>query len=105
MVTRTRPIMQRSTRPMRFVFGPLCTALGFALALGSAATQGVAQASPLTPHQQSARAIYQEMVEINTVDSVGSVTRAAEAVAARFVLRTSCSRCAAPHSQGCSNQG
>jgi acetylornithine deacetylase/succinyl-diaminopimelate desuccinylase-like protein len=38
----------------------------------------------LTPHQEAARAIYKEMVEINTADSVGSVTRAAEAVAARF---------------------
>ncbi len=38
----------------------------------------------LTPAQQTARAIYQELVEINTVDSVGSVTRAAEALATRF---------------------
>ena len=38
----------------------------------------------LTPHQQAARAIYKELVEINTVDSVGSVTKAAEAMAARF---------------------
>lgn len=38
----------------------------------------------LTPEQQAARAIYKEMVEINTVDSVGSVTKAAQAVAKRF---------------------
>ncbi len=38
----------------------------------------------LTPAQQEARAIYREMVEINTVDSAGSVTKAAKAVAARF---------------------
>jgi acetylornithine deacetylase/succinyl-diaminopimelate desuccinylase-like protein len=38
----------------------------------------------LTPQQQAARAIYKEMVEINTVDSVGSVTRAAEAIAVHF---------------------
>ncbi len=38
----------------------------------------------LTPEQQAARAVYKEMVEINTVDSVGSVTKAAEAVARRF---------------------
>ncbi len=38
----------------------------------------------LTPAQQDARAIYKEMVEINTVDSVGSTTKAAQAVAARF---------------------
>jgi acetylornithine deacetylase/succinyl-diaminopimelate desuccinylase-like protein len=38
----------------------------------------------LTPHQRAAREIYQQLIEINTVDSVGSVTRAAEAMAARF---------------------
>ena len=38
----------------------------------------------LTPAQRDARAIYQEMVEINTADSVGSVTRSAQALAARF---------------------
>ncbi len=38
----------------------------------------------LTPEQKVARAIYQELVEINTVDSVGSVTKAAVAMAARF---------------------
>jgi len=43
-----------------------------------------AQGKPLTAEQQKARAIYQELVEINTVDSVGSVTKAAEAMAVRF---------------------
>lgn len=38
----------------------------------------------LTPQQQAARAIYKELVEINTVDSVGSVTKAAEAMSVRF---------------------
>ncbi|BAH37440.1 MAG TPA: peptidase M20 [Gemmatimonas aurantiaca] len=38
----------------------------------------------LTAEQQAARAIYKEIVEINTADSVGSVTRAAQVVAARF---------------------
>lgn len=38
----------------------------------------------LTPQQQRAHDIYKQLVEINTVDSVGSVTRAAEAMAARF---------------------
>ena len=38
----------------------------------------------LTPHQRAAREIYSELISINTVDSVGSVTRAAEAMAARF---------------------
>jgi len=38
----------------------------------------------LTPHQKAARDIYEQLVEINTVDSVGSVTTAVEAMAARF---------------------
>ncbi|HVE77685.1 MAG TPA: M20/M25/M40 family metallo-hydrolase [Gemmatimonadaceae bacterium] len=38
----------------------------------------------LTAHQRLAREVYRELVEINTVDSVGSVTKAAEAMAARF---------------------
>jgi acetylornithine deacetylase/succinyl-diaminopimelate desuccinylase-like protein len=38
----------------------------------------------LTAHQRLAREIYRELVEINTVDSVGSTTRAAEAMARRF---------------------
>lgn len=37
--------------------------------------------APLTPHQQLAREIYKELVEINTTDST---TRAAEAMAARL---------------------
>ncbi|HET7458957.1 MAG TPA: M20/M25/M40 family metallo-hydrolase, partial [Gemmatimonadaceae bacterium] len=36
------------------------------------------------PHQKLAREIYKELIEINTADSVGSVTKAAEAMAARF---------------------
>ncbi len=48
------------------------------------ASSAVAQAATLEPHQRLARAIYQELIEINTVDSVGSVTKAAEAMAARF---------------------
>ena len=68
--------------------------LSLALALSAvvsvpAAAQPILRPAPgaptsLTPQQQEARAIYKEMVEINTADSVGSVTRAAEAVAARF---------------------
>ena len=37
-----------------------------------------------TPHQKEARAIYKELVEINSADSVGSVTKAAEAMASHF---------------------
>jgi acetylornithine deacetylase/succinyl-diaminopimelate desuccinylase-like protein len=41
-------------------------------------------AAQLTPHQQLAHSVYKELIEINTVDSVGSVTKAAEAMATRF---------------------
>ncbi len=43
-----------------------------------------AQSPTLTPHQRAAREIYSELISINTVDSVGSVTKAAEAMAKRF---------------------
>src|SRR4029079_14422700 len=39
----------------------------------------------LTPAQQLAHDIYKELVEINTADSVGSTTVAANAVAKRFL--------------------
>jgi len=38
----------------------------------------------LTPHQRLAHDVYKQLVEINTADSVGSVTKAATAMAARF---------------------
>src|SRR5689334_16038968 len=51
--------------------------------LAAAAVTARAQ-SPLTPQQRLARAVYSELISINTADSVGSVTRAAEAMAKRF---------------------
>jgi acetylornithine deacetylase/succinyl-diaminopimelate desuccinylase-like protein len=54
-------------------------ALAVALALPVAA-----HAAELTPQQQAFRAIYQELVEIDTTDSVGDTLRAAEAMAARL---------------------
>ena len=42
--------------------------------------------TPLTAHQQLARDIFRELVEINTVTNTGDTARAAEAMAAR--LRT-----------------
>ena len=39
---------------------------------------------PLSARQQLARDVYRELIEINTADSVGSVTRAAVAMAKRF---------------------
>ncbi len=43
------------------------------------------QDTPLTRHQQQARAIFKELIEINTTDTpAGDVTRASEAMAARL---------------------
>ena len=36
------------------------------------------------PHRQLAHDVFKELIEINTTDSVGSTTRAAEAMAARL---------------------
>jgi acetylornithine deacetylase/succinyl-diaminopimelate desuccinylase-like protein len=45
---------------------------------------GAAAAEGLSPQQQFARDIYQELVEINTVTATGDTARAAEAMAARL---------------------
>ena len=50
----------------------------------SAAMPAPTTAAARTAHQQLAREVYRELVEINTADSVGSVTKAAEAMARRF---------------------
>jgi acetylornithine deacetylase/succinyl-diaminopimelate desuccinylase-like protein len=61
----------------------------FVAALALAAAPLGAQSAPpspsLAPNQQLARDIYKELIEINTADSVGSVTKAAEAMAKRFL--------------------
>jgi acetylornithine deacetylase/succinyl-diaminopimelate desuccinylase-like protein len=67
----------------------LCAALA-----GAAAAPLAAQAPPsvsvspgptaLDARQRLARQVYEQLIEINTVDSVGSVTKAAQAMAARF---------------------
>lgn len=54
------------------------------LACAAASTVAAQAPAALTPHQQLARDVYRQLVEINTVDSVGPVTKAAEAMAARF---------------------
>ena len=53
-------------------------------ALASVALVGGAAAEGLSPQQQFARDIYQELVEINTVTATGDTARAAEAMAARL---------------------
>lgn len=55
-----------------------------ALSMLAAASLAGAQSPTLTPHQKLAHDVYAELISINTVDSVGSVTKAAEAMARRF---------------------
>lgn len=55
-----------------------------ALILVSAFAFSQGQSLKLNPHQQLTREIYQQLVEINTTDSVGNCTAAAEAMAARL---------------------
>ena len=50
-----------------------------------AASPPGAQPATLAPHQRLLREIYQELIEINTTDSVGDNTKAAEAMARRLV--------------------
>ena len=50
--------------------------------LAAAAMAAVSAQS--SPNDQRAREIFKELIEINTTDSVGSVTKAAEAMAARL---------------------
>ena len=58
---------------------------GLFLVAGAALAQPAANLpSYQQPHQQQLRAIYKELVEINTTDSAGSCTEAAQAMAARL---------------------
>ncbi len=75
-----RPPHDSASRPARRAAR---SAVAASLAAATALTARTA-AAQRTPDQQAARAIYRELVEINTVDSVGSVTRAVDAMAARF---------------------
>ena len=60
-------------------------ALSLALIADRAHAQSpLPRAATLSAHQRLAHEVYKELVETNTVDSVGSVTKAAEAMAARF---------------------
>jgi acetylornithine deacetylase/succinyl-diaminopimelate desuccinylase-like protein len=54
-------------------------------AIATIAIPALLSAQSLAPHQQLAHDIYKELVEINTADSVGNTTTAANAVAKRFL--------------------
>jgi len=59
--------------------------LGVALALLITTLSGTARAEPLNAQQQQARDIFQELVEINTTQSVGDTFKAAQAMQARLI--------------------
>jgi acetylornithine deacetylase/succinyl-diaminopimelate desuccinylase-like protein len=64
----------------------MVTSKPFLVAAALLLAPAAAQAAELTPAQQAFRQIYQELVEINTTDSIGDTAKAAEAMAVR--LRT-----------------
>ncbi len=59
------------------------TTLGLAI-IGLGASFAQAQTVSLSPEQKQLRAVYQELVEINTTNSSGSCTKAAQAMGARL---------------------
>jgi acetylornithine deacetylase/succinyl-diaminopimelate desuccinylase-like protein len=61
-----------------------CRSLLLALAAATVLHAGQDTASAPNPHRQLAREIFRELIEINTTDSTGDCTKAAEAMAARF---------------------
>jgi len=68
-----------------FVRTTMVSAAAYAAMLAGLCPAAVrAQQTPLTPNQARAHDIYKQLIEINTVDSVGSVTTAVDAMAARF---------------------
>jgi acetylornithine deacetylase/succinyl-diaminopimelate desuccinylase-like protein len=58
--------------------------LAFAAALAAAPVSLSGQAGPSDEHQRVARELFKTLVEINTTDSSGDTTKAAEAMAARL---------------------
>ena len=59
-------------------------ACSFIVSLLTFITSPISAQTPLPPHDKLLREIYQELVEINTTDSVGRCTEAAKAMAARL---------------------
>lgn len=66
------------------VWAPSAAARAGHPAPGQGAARPLQAAHSLGPHEQAARDIFKELVEIDTTDSSGSTTRAAEAMAARL---------------------
>ncbi|MEP6618130.1 MAG: M20/M25/M40 family metallo-hydrolase [bacterium] len=78
-------VSHAATRRAR-AFSTLAVAIAATALLTVPLSAQVAPPGPatLSAHQKLAREVYKELVEINSSDSVGSVTKAAEAMAARF---------------------
>ena len=60
-------------------------AAGFALSLAATIASAQTFKAASTDHEKLARSVYAELVNTNTMDSVGSTTRAARAMAKRFL--------------------
>ncbi len=71
-------------RSVGLLFVGLLFGVGLLVAPGALSQGAGDETAKRTPHQQMLREIYKELVEINTTDSVGDNTRAAEAMAARL---------------------
>jgi acetylornithine deacetylase/succinyl-diaminopimelate desuccinylase-like protein len=80
------PAAKQTLLAIRSIAAMLATIGVFAVATQSQGQQvaGTALPQEMTQRQQAFRQIYQELVEINTTDSVGDTIKAAEAMAARL---------------------
>ncbi len=74
----------RNRHPMPSTLGGHAATVLVAAALAFGTTPVRGQDAGLAPHQQLARDVFQELVEINTTESSGSTLEAAEAMAARL---------------------
>jgi len=64
---------------------PFIIRISICCLVATASLNAQAPRAATTPQERLAREIYEELVEINTADSSGSVTRAARAMAKRFI--------------------
>ncbi len=74
---------RHSVPAMNIRFRRTAAAISTSIVAGAFPVMGHAQQA-LTPNQRLAHDVYKQLIEINTMDSVGSVTKAVDAMAARF---------------------
>ncbi len=77
--------MQLSTISRRFFQFGAAAVTAVTICGTSAEAQLPASRAAVTAHEKLAREVYSELVGINTVDGVGSTTKAADAIARRFI--------------------